>query len=159
MWLCEVNSSTGTELQFHRNPADTDTNFSAKITVVRCDWQKHQDLFSPFSTITLFDFLSLKTDPSHHRWDKMSKKTKLLLKDTVRYALERRESKILTSPLTTLTTSCGTPGTGSWIPKTRAKDRAIEGHIYISTAGPMFRESRGRQRSYRLLKNEWCLFD
>lgn len=113
----------------------------------------------PFAPITLFDFLSLTTDPSHHRWDKMSKKTKLPLKNTVRYALEQRESEILTSPLTTLTTSYGTPGTGSWIPKMRAKDRAIEGHIYISTARPMFRESRGRQRSYWLLKNEWCLFE
>lgn len=55
---------------------------------------KNTKIYSvPFPPITLFDFLSLKTDPSRHRWDKLSKKTKLLLKDTVRYALERRESE------------------------------------------------------------------
>lgn len=89
-------------------------------------------------------------------WDKMPQKTTLLSTRSTLTNMPTSDLKLRSwqPPLTALTTSYGTLGTGGWIPKMRAKDGAIEGHIYISVPRPVFWGSWRRQRSYWVLKNE-----
>lgn len=111
----------------------------------------------------LLEFLSLKTDISPHRWDIMSEKDKAVLQRKGQICLgATRESKIpihngsvcvcLTSPSSALTTSyrrlSQNPGYYSRMPKMKTKERANEGHIYISSAQSTF---TGRRRKTEII--------
>lgn len=104
----------------------------------------------------------------------MSEKDKALLQRKGQICLGATcESKIpihngsvcvcLTSPLTTLTASYRrlfqNPSCCSRMHKMRAKERASEGRIYISTADSAFRERETDRDHIWLLKNVWCLYD
>lgn len=97
-------------------------------------WQKHRDSSAPVTFTCLSIFVSEQL--CGVGWDKMTKKATLPSKRSAVTNMPTSDLNLQCwhTPLTALTISYGTPGIGSWIPETRAKNRAMEGHIYISAA-------------------------